>query len=256
MLTRLLTTLALPPLGCFIPMLLGLLLVWRGRRRLGGACFALGFISLWALATPWVAGALVGSLEGDVPAVSIADLPEADVIVVLGGGIAQAAAPREGAELTDAADRVLHAARIHRAGKAPLILTTGGYPTYFGDVPSEAASTEALLVEWGVPEDAVIKEEGALDTHMNAVGTKRILEERGLERVILVTSAMHMPRSLATFREEGIDVTPAPTDRLVTTGGVSTALDWLPTSEALDRSRRALHEHLGLLYYRLRGWAE
>ena len=82
-----------------------------------------------------------------------------------------------------------------------------------------------------------------------------LLAELGAERVLLVTSALHMPRSVATFRTVGIEVTPAPTDfKVVRDPGGSRAKRWLPNAEALHESTLAIHEYVGQLAYWLRGW--
>ena len=106
-------------------------------------------------------------------------------------------------------------------------------------------------------------ETNSRNTYENAVETKKILDARGIDRIVLVTSAMHMPRSVAIFEKQGFTVTPAPTDYMVTQA------DWdyyfapdpaiqvfnlFPGAEAMDRFARALKEYLGMVVYRLRGW--
>ena len=88
----------------------------------------------------------------------------------------------------------------------------------------------------------------------NALYTAEILEAQGMGPVLLVTSALHMPRALATFRAAGVDAIPAATDFEVMPRP-RVLLDWLPDAEALAASTRALKEYLGLWVYRYRGWA-
>lgn len=244
----------LPPAGPLLGIVLALLLKWMGWRKTAALLAFVAVASLWALSTPKVADELARGLEGEVKATAIVDLPEADAIVLLGGSLGAPHPPRESADLADAADRVLHAARLARAGKAKLVVATGGYPARVAAERSESEEAAALLIEWGVPEAAILVEGGSLDTHQNAVETQRLLEARGANTVLLVTSATHMPRALATFRAVGLDAIPAPTDYAAVEGEEPSILDWIPNAEALALSKRVLHEWLGRVYYRVRGW--
>lgn len=256
MLTRLVTTFVLPPGGPLLLLAIALMLALVGRR--GWALFlgAVAFLSLYAVSTPWVAGHLVRSLERQHLPVAIEELPEVDAIVVLGGAIGPAVPPRQGPDLSERADRALHAAHLYRAGKAPLVIPTGAYRTKSEPPTSEADEMATLLVEWGVPEDAILIEPSAGTTYENALEVEKILRERELKRVLLVTSAIHLPRSLATFKTTSLDIVPAPTDYLAIDGPEPSVYAWLPHPEALEKSARSIHEWLGLAWYRLRGWAE
>ena len=142
--------------------------------------------------------------------------------------------------------RLQYAVRLHRASGLP-ILVTGGKPD--GSVESEAAvMARSLRDDFGV---ATRWQEQASDTTAdNARLTAPILLGTGIQRVLLVTDAMHMPRAVRSFRAQGIEVIPAPTvffssERL-------TLNDWLPGGEGLRRSNYALHEWIGMLWYALR----
>ena len=85
----------------------------------------------------------------------------------------------------------------------------------------------------------------------------------GIRRIILVTSASHMPRSVALFEKQGFEVIPAPTDFTVTQAGwdklksgglASQVLSLLPSAENLGLTTRMLKEYFGMLVYRLNGW--
>ena len=120
----------------------------------------------------------------------------------------------------------------------------------------EADAMLQFLVDLGVPADRVLLEGRSRTTYENARETEQLLAAKGIERVLLVTSALHMRRAEATFRAAGVDVVPAPTDFEVVTERSSTMLDYLPDASALEGSSRAFKEYLGLLVYRWRGWAE
>jgi len=209
---------------------------------------------LWVASMPIVADYLNWTLERQYPPVAVEDTPTADAIVVLGGGVSGPAPPRLTLDLSDAADRVLHAARLYRAGKAPVVVVSGGAIPWLGaDIP-EASSMQTLMEEWGVPGGSIHAEGASRNTHENAVFARPLLVEQGLHRVLLVTSAMHMPRALATFTSAGIDAVPAATDYTVTYRDHRTVIDFLPDAKALSRTTDAIKEYIGYAYYRWRGW--
>lgn len=248
------------PLGlaCFL-LLLALGLLWRRPRWAAGAIvLALGLLVVSG--NPWVALHLVKSLEWQhLPP---AELPSAEAIVVLGGGIKPAAAPRPWIDVADAGDRVLHGARLYQAGKAPLILFSGGRIDWKEGGPSESSDMAQLAMALGVPQSAIAQDPTSLNTYENAVNVRAILQQRGLKRVLLVTSAMHMPRSLLIFRRLGIDAIPAPTDFLVTQQSLQEKqatwqgrlLSLVPQAEDLWPVTKALKEYIGIGVYWLRGW--
>jgi uncharacterized SAM-binding protein YcdF (DUF218 family) len=113
---------------------------------------------------------------------------------------------------------------------------------------------QSLLEEWGVPGEAILLEGASRNTHENAVLSRPLLVEHGLQRVLLVTSAMHMPRALATFESAGIDAIPAATDYPVILRDRRSLMDFLPQALALSRTTDAIKEYVGYAYYRSRGW--
>jgi uncharacterized SAM-binding protein YcdF (DUF218 family) len=157
-------------------------------------------------------------------------------------------------DLENASDRVLHAARLYRAGKAPRVITSGGAIPFLGGVTPESEAISELLQEWGVPESAILLETRSRNTYENAVETKKILENANLDTVLLVTSALHMRRALATFRTNGVNAIPAPTDIEAVNRQERTIIDWLPNAGALETTTRVLKEYLGFTVYRFRGW--
>jgi uncharacterized SAM-binding protein YcdF (DUF218 family) len=241
-----------------LSILLGLAALVLARRRRAGLAAACGLLALSILVAaslPVVGDALVLSLEREYPPADPATAPQAGAIVILGGSLAPGLPPRRGPELVDASDRILHAARLWRAGKAPLVIPSGGRLPWSGVSRTEAAEIADLLVEWGVPRTAILEEGNARTTFENAVETAKLLRARGVKRVLLVTSSLHMRRALATFRAEGLEAIPSPCDALVAAPRARNVFDWIPTPDALERTHRALWEHLGLALYRITGRA-
>jgi uncharacterized SAM-binding protein YcdF (DUF218 family) len=234
--------------------LLALLLLALGRRRWGAGLMlaAVGWLTLWSL--PAVSDALRLSLERQFPNQPVAELPAADAVVVLGGGIHPGPPGWPYPDLDAAADRVWQAARLYHAGKAPRVIVSGGALPWLGERRPEAEAMRRLLVDLGVPGDALLFDGRSRNTRENALYSAGLLDAAGLERVLLVTSALHMPRALASFRAVGVDAIPAPADFEVMPEPAH-PLRWLPDAKALYHSTRALKEYLGLWVYRWRGWA-
>lgn len=257
---------ALPPLvyplgAASLLIILALFLLWRSRRWTTVVLVA-------ALALLWLGGnrivmmTVVSSLEWRYT--PPAELSELDVIVVLGGGSKSPAPPRATAEVGEAGDRMIYAASLYQQGVAPrLILSGGGVMVDGTAIYPEANAMAELLAILGVPADALILESRSRNTYENAVEVKRELAALRVERIGLVTSALHMPRSVAIFARQGISVTPLPTDYQVTYA------DWdfytqpnlavqlanlAPTAGNLDKVSDALKEYIGIAVYWLRGW--
>ena len=192
----------------------------------------------------------MGFLERDYTPRAMSVVPTVDAIVLLGGAMRGDTHMGTLPDLNQQADRLVHAVALYRAGKAPLLLLTGGGSSE--DRP-EAEQMQDLLRVMGVPDQAMLLETQSRNTHDNAVYTAQMLKARGLQRVLLVTSAFHMRRAEALFLAQGVQVVPAPTDyqRLVSAGD-----GWglRPGIKHLYRTTLAMHELLGYQVYRWRGW--
>jgi uncharacterized SAM-binding protein YcdF (DUF218 family) len=259
----------LPPL--VYPLGLACLLIavtlWlRERPRLRTAALVTALALLWLGGNRLVAMSLMRSLEWRyLPGPGLRAYDErAEVIVVLGGGTRAPAYPRLYSEVNEAGDRLLYAARLYRRGVAPLILLSGGNARVAGEPgPTDAESMADVLVDIGIPREALVLEATSRNTRENAVETRRILQDRGIDRIVLVTSASHMPRACSVFQKLGFDVIPAPTDFHVSQQGwayYTTPNVWiqlynlLPAASHLEGTTRALKEYIGLAVYGLRGW--
>ncbi len=249
------------PLGlACVCLLVALFMVWK-RPRTAAIAIALALILLLFSSNAWIPNLLVRSLEWQyLPATQ---LPNADAIVVLGGATRPALPPRPGVDLNESGDRVIYAAQLYRQQKAPIIILSGGRIDW-GDNKglAESEDMQTVLTSIGIPPEAIIQESESLNTYQNAVNVRKILDSRGIRRVLLVTSAIHMPRSFLIFKRQGIDAIPAPTDFLITQNDMQSLsstpkaaiLNVLPDSNNLQRLTAALKEYVGIFIYRLRGW--
>jgi uncharacterized SAM-binding protein YcdF (DUF218 family) len=243
------------PLSATLSALLVLLLLWSLTRR--GALLAAMVVVmgiLWLLATPWTSHNLQSLIESQAGEVSAESLPITDAIVVLGGTLSPPASPAREANLSAAVDRLVYATKLYRLGKSPTILISGGNATSAETMDAESIHAAALLRDWGIPADAILTETESVNTYENAVYTKLMLDQHNLKSVLLVTSALHMPRALATFESAGVQAIPAATDfesRLPAASGMEA---WIAEPGALEGTSRALKEYFGRLVYRQRGW--
>ncbi len=248
------------PIG-LIGLLILLALIVAKRRRLQQVLLVLALVILFLAGNRWVAMSLAHSLERRYPAQDPA--PQAEVLVLLGGGTAPAEAPRPIVEVNGSGDRVIYAAWLYQQGKAKYILATGGMLSW-----TEAASTPAqdmakLLMLFGVPEQNIWLESKSQNTYENALFCAQILREKGVQRVLLVTSAWHMLRSVKLFQAQGIEVIPLPVDYSVTQekwerrwegDPRDLILSALPSIDNMAWTTNMLKEYLGILTYTIRGW--
>jgi uncharacterized SAM-binding protein YcdF (DUF218 family) len=257
-LSKVVTQLVLP-LGLAIAAMLGAAgLAWRRGARAASALAAGAALALWAASLPVAAYRLLSSIEARHAPVAAEKAPSAGAIVVLGGGL-RAFDPTWGTQrwpdLNAAGDRLIHAARLYRAGKAPLVIPTGGPAEWEPDSVPQAELAVQLLEEWGVPRAAIVPEPRSRTTWEDARRTREILAARGIHEVLLVTSALHMERALASFEAAGVRAIPAPTD-YEAEAPPRGLLGWLPSVAALSDTTRSLREWLGLAVYRLRARIE
>lgn len=238
---------AISPLGTALLLGLGGLALAAsasGVRRRAGLLLigcALGWLWIWSV--PLAGDRLRGWLEDAAGPRALEALAPAQAIVVLGGSIRAPRPPqRLYPDLGASADRLWHAARLHRAAKAPLLVLSGG-TVHEGEAP-EAEAMRQFLVELGVPAGAMVLESDSVTTAENAAFSARLLRQRDIKQVLLVTSALHMRRARALFEREGITVLPAPTDHEVVNRPFR-LLDVVPDAEALEASGRAIKEIVG-----------
>jgi len=174
-----------------------------------------------------------------------------DAVIVLGGGIIdEEASSRSGQrELTEPVERILRAAELLKSGEARMVLLSGASRT---GLPSEAESLAAWLREQGIDADRIVVEGRSRNTHENAVQSARIVSARGWKRLLLVTSAWHAPRALASFRAVGLEPDVLPVDHHATDGSSE---GFFPRAAALAVSTAMLHELVGRAVYRILGYS-
>ena len=248
------------PLGLASVSLIVALVTLRKRPRIATIAISLSLAILLLCGNAWVAKYMVRSLEWqNIPS---SQVPKAEAIVVLGGGTKSATWPRPTVDLGEAGDRIIYAAQLYFQKKAPIIILSAGRIDWRGSGSPESADMATILTSIGVPSEVIIQEPDSLNTYQNAVNVRKILAERQIKKVLLITSAMHTPRALKIFQRQGIDVIPTPTDFLVSQDDLqeltntpkSAILNLLPDTDNLHQFTIALKEYLGIFIYWLRGW--
>ena len=199
---------------------------------------------------------LGGALAREWPVTRAEDMPPADAIVLLGGGMGSNTNVYPYAEMWSGADRVWHAARLYKAGKAPIVISTG---------VGERESSLPLLCDLGGPASAVVIEDKARNTEEHSKFVERLLKERthaeaqrhGEEekKVLLVTSAWHMRRSVLMYRRyaPNLEIIPAAADyeATVNTGHPFWFKDIWPDAATFAANSAMLKECIGYWGYRL-----
>jgi len=247
------------PVGLVLGLLaLGLLL---GRRWIIG----LGFTVLLLLSTPLISNSLMRYTEGYQERALATNAPSADAIVVLSGGRILAPGEAKVSEW-DGANRFYGGVELFKAGKAPLIVFTGGW----SPLKPEATPEGDLLLSYanalGVPWQNMVSTGKVINTKEEAKAVSELLQGVGLKnangisatavdlfkpRILLVTSAYHMERSTYLFERQNLIVIPFPVDFQVSQGKKLSAIDFLPSAKALSVSERSLRELYGRIYYKL-----
>jgi uncharacterized SAM-binding protein YcdF (DUF218 family) len=174
-----------------------------------------------------------------------------DAAVLLGGVVshrATASAPLP--SYNDNVERLLVTFDLLRTNRVRYAILTGGRA--FGDDPIvEARVLADQLVRWGIAEERLLVEAHARNTRENAVFVQRLAAEKGLRSLLVVTSAFHMARSLAAFREVQLPVDSLPVDYRSHTSGLVTLI---PNAESLAESTHTLRELFGQVVYRVVGY--
>lgn len=244
------------PLSCSLALVFAGLVVLHLRKKRAAFALILGaVILLWLFSSDPLSYWLVRSLERQYSPVT--SFPQTSALVLLTGGEVPQAPPRLYDEVSDAGDRILYAGRLLAQNAAPRCIITGGTIDFLRSTKgSQAQAAFHILANCrGVDTSLVLLENRARNTHENGVFTKNILDSLNLPAsIILVTSAMHMPRSVAIFKKLGFTVYPAPVDYRADIPYQFKPIYFFPTSGALDNASSALHEWYGIAAYRLLGW--
>jgi uncharacterized SAM-binding protein YcdF (DUF218 family) len=217
--------------------------LWGFQNRRSRMVAGIGICGLFLLSWPPAAWLFSRPLEARYPIRPFDAGPGVQALVVFSENIEPARFERPYPLASqNTYERCLYTASIYRRyGPIPVVVSGG----------EGAATMKEILVAAGVAEALAWTEERSSSTYENALYSSQILQQHGITRVALIVDATSMPRAAACFRKLGIEVVPAPS-RFYQLGPLPT--DYLPGWKAVRQNEDTLHEALGLLWYRLRGW--
>ncbi|MBW2053193.1 MAG: YdcF family protein [Deltaproteobacteria bacterium] len=236
---------------CLEILLFGLILLFfTSKKKLGKAVICLGVILLAAFSFSPLADMLLAPLEYKYPKIeNLKAYSGVRWIVVLGGGHKNdLRTPVTSRLVRPTLVRVVEAVRIHcLLPHTKLILSEGALP---GQV-SGAEIMADLALALGIDKASIVLEPDSRDTKDQA---RRIKKMIGKDRFFLVTSASHMPRSMALFEKRDMRPIPAPTDHLFKKDPAGRGFkDYFPNAEGIFKTKVALYEYMGLIWARIRG---
>ena len=220
-----------------------------GRRWLTTVLLSYGF-----LATPMGSGLVALPLAGrQAHLSSMAEANGAQTVVMLGSGIISHTADGMTIDDLDAsALRLIESVRVYKLLGEPLLIVSGGNTQELDPPRTEAAALRAAAIALGVPASRVLEETESMTTREQAVAVKRLLNARGIETFVLVTSPLHMGRSLAAFRAVGLKPVFSASEPRRDPAKMSWSLAL--SRQSIRLADAALYEYLAWAYYWSRGW--
>lgn len=240
-------TLILPPFSLFLVYGIGLLLHKR-HPRLGHRLRVAAVSLLLLLSTQAGAWLFMRPLENLEKPLTTARQYGAQAIVVLGAGRLRNSPEYGGKSIPDyiALGRLRYTAKLHRETGLPVLVSGGASEAHLAPLASDMA--EALRDDFATPISWI--EGDSSNTAENAAYSAAILKRAGIQRILLVTDAMHMYRSRMMFEQQGLAVIAAPT--LFFASDTLAPSDFIPGVEPLRRANYAIYEWLGIAWYRIR----
>ena len=240
------------PLSVFWVMLLAAIFLYiRNRRIWSKRVLLLAFIWFIIISTPFVPNLLVRNLEKEYPVVSLENIKSAGSgvnILVLGAGHTADERLPATAQLSLAElGRLVEGIRIHRQIPGSRLITSANEGSQ--ETPQAVVAANAALL-LGVKESAVEMQCKPYNTKSEAQEYKRLFGDTA--QLVLVTSAIHMPRAMYLFQRAGLNPVAAPTNFAVKQGGKKGIGNWVPSSENIRKMERAIHEYAGLLWEKVR----
>ena len=234
----------------FSPLFMVLALLIAGvlsRRR---AWVISGICVLYLLSTPVISKSIFHMLETGARQLTPEELPNADAIVALSGGMSWTETLKGLAHDWQDPDRFLGGVELFLAGKAPILIFTGGKsPWQLGsETEGDVLKKSAKMMQ--VPENKIWVTDLVENTEQEAAAVKKLLGQ-ARARIILVASAFHMPRAQRLFERTGLEVIAYPVD-FSTKAEALTPMSFLPSPGALTAVDTAVREVLGRFYYRLK----
>lgn len=242
-----------PSNAILLLLILGIAMLWSRWARTGRWIVLTAGVLLLVGGLSPLGHALILPLENRFSRSALEDGPPPDGILILGGAQDMSVTAARGAvALNEAGDRFVEAVLLAKRFPNAKVVFTGGSSALFGDRMSEAEGARMLLTGLGISRDRLVLEDRAKNTFQNAQFSKELIKPEKQARWLLVTSAIHMPRAMGSFRAVGFKIDPWPVD--YRTRGLKDLYRFFPKpSEGWRRVDVAVREWAGLVLYWLTG---
>jgi uncharacterized SAM-binding protein YcdF (DUF218 family) len=241
-----------------IVVVLAVVAVWWWRRpssRAPRRLLVAYLLMLYFVSTPIGASLLVAGLAGGATSIeTVQDAKGAEAIVVLGGGVQTVSARGEIlAQLQSTPSlRILEAMRLYKLLRPRVLIVSGGIADTRTELRPEAEQMANLLALSGIPADRIVIDPEAKSTHDHPRTVGPLLSARHVRQFVIVTSPMHMRRSLAVFRAQQFD--PVGSASVLQSEQLASPPFFLPNDDSILLSNQALYEYAAWVMYRWRGW--
>jgi uncharacterized SAM-binding protein YcdF (DUF218 family) len=222
------------------------------RQRLAGVTLVILCAGWWLLEITATPARLLASLEAPYVGTAQRDGAPMDAIVVLGGGVTPSVNDFAGLDFGVAADRVLTGIDLARRGQGKVLVLGGSAASQSQPAP-EPKLLRRWIERWELTDLPVLELGPCRNTREEALRAAQLADDHGWDRVLLVTSAWHLPRAQAAFRRVQLVGVPVGCDFLGT-AALERPRQWIPQSQSLVMMQLWLHEFVGSYYYRWRGW--
>jgi len=235
------------PIGVVIVVLL--LVAWKKWRWLA----VVAAVALYLASIPAVGGRLLNRLESVYPRLRVDEAPVVDAVLVLGGTTGSPAAAGYLWNWNDSVDRFEAGVALAQAGKAVKLLFTDAPQSADDSIESEGSAMRRHAIARGVPAEKIHVLGKVGNTADEARELAQFAQANGLKRVLLATSASHMPRAMRQFRRAGVEVVAFPVDYRFEPRRALPYMDYLPGTDGLKLTEMALRETYGMAFYALTG---
>lgn len=198
---------------------------------------------------------LLASLERPYAHVDLTKVPVCDAVVMLGGTHNYSPSDAFKLDLAQAADRIIMSLELMRQQKGKTLVLGGGGREIDGKQHPDAQLLQDWFAAWGLPTAPVSNLGICRNTRDEAERVQALVKERGWQRVIVVTSGYHMKRAEAIFRKLGVSIVPVACDfQGLAELELHRPFTPFPLIQKVELLNLYLHETIGWLVYRWRGW--
>lgn len=191
----------------------------------------------------------LGQLEGFYPQLS--KFGDSQIAMYLGGGSISFNKNTNQFVIHSTFSRSLEAIRLIKLNNLKTFIISGGNPSGIKEgMLGEAESVKKLALEYGLTEEQIVVEDKSLNTYQEANNIKDYLIKHKISKIYLITSALHMPRSVAIFEKQGIKTIPYPVSYISSPSEIS----WDFSYKNIGYWKQVIHEYVGFVAYKLMGY--